>query len=87
MISSMHGSILLSATRKSLPGLRRLRALVFTTVSAKNPCWQRFVVENGSRKVIALLPIIDFSFLTEARTLQVTPWIKVVDGTGHDASR
>ena len=45
---SMHGSILLSPTRKLLPGLRRLRALVLTTVSTENPCLQRYVVENGS---------------------------------------
>ena len=54
----MHGSIWLSATRKSLLGLRRLWALLLTNVSAENPCWQRYVVENGSRKVIASLPII-----------------------------
>ena len=63
----MHGSILQSATRKSLPGLRRLRALVLTTVSAENPYSQRYVFENGSRKAIASLPIIGFSFLTEVQ--------------------
>ena len=48
-------------------GLRRLRALVLTTVSAENPCSQRYVVENGSRKLIASLPINGFSFLTEVQ--------------------
>ena len=47
MISSMHGAILLNATRKSLPGLWHSRALVLTTVSAENPCSQRYVVENS----------------------------------------
>ena len=53
--------------RKSLPGPRRLQALVLTTASAENPCSPRYVVENGIRKVIALLPIIGFSFLTEVQ--------------------
>ena len=62
----MHGSILLSAARKLLPGLRRLRALVLTSVNAANPCSQRYVVENR-RKLIASLPINGFSFLTEVQ--------------------
>ena len=78
---------LLSATRKSLPGLRRLRALVLTTVSPENPCSQRYVVENRSRKVVASLPIFGFTFVLRSRTLQVTLWLKVVDVTGHDASQ
>ena len=46
-----------------------MRALVLATVSAENPCSQKYEVENGSRKVIASLPIIGFSFLTnEAMT-------------------
>ena len=44
-----------------------IASLVLTTVSAENPCSQRYVVENGSRKVTASLPIIRFSFLTEVQ--------------------
>ena len=66
----MHGSILLRATRESLPGLRRLQALVLTTVSAKNPCSPRYVVKMGLEKSLLRYQssIIGFSFLTEVQS-------------------
>ena len=58
----MHDSISLSTTRKSLPGLRRLRAMVLTTVSAENPCSQRYVVENGAEKSLLGYQLLAFTF-------------------------
>ena len=57
--------------------------MVLTPVSAENPCSQRHVVENGAEKSLLGYQLLAFTFYLRSRTLQVTPWIKVVDGTGH----